>query len=677
MKRLSKSIWIIVCLCATVASAQWSQWRGQNRDGILTEFSAPAVWPKQLKKLWRVEVGGGDSSPIVNGRGVYTHTRQGEDEVVTALDLETGQVLWQNSYGPVPYMWPWHGAESRGQGPFSTPILHEGVVYTLGVTQALSAFNAETGQLLWRKDFKKHLGFGSSTSPIVEAGYCIVHVGEPKNGALTAFEARTGDVVWQWTEDGPSYASPICVEFEGTKQLVVLTRKYCIGISPTTGELFWKTPFEQVWDETIPTPIRYKDTLVLSAAETGTRAIRVRKDGGEWDTELVWHNSKIHMYTASFVLNGDLLYGFSMQRKGQFFCLDPQTGAVLWTSEGRQGESASIVSADEVLFCLTGDAELILIKPSVQGFEPIARYSVADSTTWTYPIILDKRILIKDASYLTFWSLEEADPVDTESEQITTVTPSEEPSLTRLETIVWEKDEAEMVLIPEGEFQMGSNTGDTDEKPVHTIHLDAFYIDKYEVTVAQYKQFIAATGHPEPTKCWDDPQYNQPNHPVVGVTWYDAMAYAEWAGKRLPTEAEWEKAARGGLTGKKYPWGDAAPEDDEQFRANYDFLGHVDGKTTFPVGSFPPNGYGLYDMAGNAWEWCLDEYQQNFYASSPRENPLAGEFLTDYKAITSARVIRGGCWENYDNLIRVSNRNREHPTRLYHQGFRCVAQPSR
>ena len=138
----------------------------------------------------------------------------------------------------------------------------------------------------------------------------------------------------------------------------------------------------------------------------------------------------------------------------------------------------------------------------------------------------------------------------------------------------------------------------------------------------------------------------------------------------------WEKAARGGLAGKKYPWGNSAPEDDEQHWANYDFLGASDEKTTFPVGSFPPNGYGLYDMAGNAWEWCLDEYQQDFYASSPSENPLAGEVLKSYKAITSERVIRGGSWENYDNLIRVSNRNREQPTQSYYLGFRCVAQSS-
>ena len=131
----------------------------------------------------------------------------------------------------------------------------------------------------------------------------------------------------------------------------------------------------------------------------------------------------------------------------------------------------------------------------------------------------------------------------------------------------------EMVLIPTGEFEMGSNDGDDDEKPVHTVFVDAFYIDIYEVTNAQYKKFVEATGHREPKgygfvdgevkddfEPWKSPDFNGDNQPVVCVSWHDAMAYAQWAGKRLPTEAEWEKAARGGLKGKRYPWGDEAPD---------------------------------------------------------------------------------------------------------------------
>jgi formylglycine-generating enzyme required for sulfatase activity len=237
-----------------------------------------------------------------------------------------------------------------------------------------------------------------------------------------------------------------------------------------------------------------------------------------------------------------------------------------------------------------------------------------------------------------------------------------------------------MVQIPAGEFIMGSDHGDSDERPIHTVYLDAFYIDKYEVANAQYRKFIEATGRPEP-KLWSDAAHNQPNQPVVGVTWYDAMAYAAWAGKRLPTEAEWEKAARGGLVGKKYPWGDEPPDAGGQYRANFDLeaaniLKGYSG--TLPVGSLSSNGYGLYDMAGNVWEWCLDEYREDFYASSPRDNPLAGDPMSalqaDYHTIKTKRVLRGGAWDAYDNLIRVSNRNQDYPDSFpYNVGFRCVS----
>jgi outer membrane protein assembly factor BamB len=440
MNKLPGSVWLTAWFCCSIAFADWSQWRGPNRDGVVSGFSAPANWPAQLKRVWRVEVGGGDASPVVGGKRVYAHTRQGEREVVTAVDLDNGRILWQDSYGDVFYMWPWHGAESRGKGPFSTPALYEGKLYTFGVTQTLSAYNAEAGELLWRKNFSKHLGFGTSTSPIVVDGYCIVHHGESNNGALTAFDAATGTVAWQWNEDGPSYASPILVELEGVRQIVAVTQKHCIGVSPTTGEVFWKIPFVHPWDENIVTPVRYGNLFILSAIEQGTRAIRVNKNTGGWSTEQVWHNPEISMYASSPVLSGDFLYGFTAHRKGQFFCLDARTGSTLWTSDGRQGEYASILSAGELLFCLTGDAELIIARQSAERFEPLARYSVADSPTWAHPVILDKNILIKDASTLTLWSLA------ADAAPAVALPTSEQPVLTTIDarrefkTITWEPD---------------------------------------------------------------------------------------------------------------------------------------------------------------------------------------------------------------------------------------------
>lgn len=173
-----------------------------------------------------------------------------------------------------------------------------------------------------------------------------------------------------------------------------------------------------------------------------------------------------------------------------------------------------------------------------------------------------------------------------------------------------EEVEVEFVAIPSGEFQMGSNDGYNDERPVHIVKVASFQMSKHLITNAQYRKFVEATGHRAP-KYWNDDRFNQPNQPVVGVSWHDAQAFCEWAGGKLPTEEEWEYAARGGLVGKKYPWGDEPPD---ETRANY---GMNVGNSS-PVGSYPPNGYGLYDMAGNVWEWCQDEYDPDAYKKKAR-----------------------------------------------------------
>ena len=245
----------------------------------------------------------------------------------------------------------------------------------------------------------------------------------------------------------------------------------------------------------------------------------------------------------------------------------------------------------------------------------------------------------------------------------------------------------EMVLIPAGKFQMGSvaPAADSDEKPVHTVSIDAFYIDKYQVTNAQYKQFVLANPRWQKNRIdsafhngnylkeWNGNDYpsGKANHPVVSVSWYGAMAYAQWAGKRLPTEAEWEYAARGGLIGKKYLWGDVI----DLRKANYGR--NVDDTT--PVDKYPPNGYGLYNMAGNVWEWCLDEYNPNFYASSPRQNPLSGAnsvdwVINNFRRVKTNRVLRGGSWGTESGSVRVTYRNHSlNPASTYlDTGFRCA-----
>ena len=245
-----------------------------------------------------------------------------------------------------------------------------------------------------------------------------------------------------------------------------------------------------------------------------------------------------------------------------------------------------------------------------------------------------------------------------------------------------------MVLIPAGEFQMGSNAPEAydDEQPVHTVYVDAFFMDKYEVTNLDYKEFVRANPHwgkdqidrrfddrtGRYLKHWNGNDYpgGEANRPVMWVSWYAAVAYAKWVEKRLPTEAEWEYAARGGLSGKVYPWGDVI----DSGKANY--ARNTGG--TAAVGEYPPNGYGLYDMTGNVSEWCLDEYNEDFYSSSPRKNPLSGAnsvdwVMNNFTDVKKLRVLRGGSWIDNPKRLRVAYRVKNAPALTGgYSGFRCA-----
>ncbi len=276
------------------------------------------------------------------------------------------------------------------------------------------------------------------------------------------------------------------------------------------------------------------------------------------------------------------------------------------------------------------------------------------------------------------------------------VVQTQEKPGTKLPKEIVGKDGAEMVLIPAGEFEMGTNSAEIPglvqwskkwysstqagwferETPRHTVYLDAFYMDKYEVTNASYKKFIDATGQKAPGY-WNDSKYNALDQPVVGVSWNNAKAYAEWAGKRLPTEAEWEKAARGGLVGRKFPWGDSDPDGiqcnfaDKNTNSDWSDKNMDDSyHYTAPVGSFPPSGYGLYDIAGNVWEWCADWYDENYYTESTKRSPTGSDSGI-------FRVLRGGSWVSDPNSLRAAYRGYDAPAdtgRLI--GFRCGASRS-
>lgn len=388
----------------------WPQWRGPKRDGAVASFSEPSAWPERLEQRWRTEVGLGYATPVLVGKRLYLFTRQGEEEVMQALDADTGKGLWRTAY---PASFSMVAATARhGAGPKSTPTFANGRLFTLGMTSIVTAFDANTGRQLWQtRPTSAQPQFHTAMSPLVDGDLVIVHVGGPGAAALTAFDMSRGTVRWSWDGDSPAYGSPIVVDLAGTRQVVTFTHQNLVGVSAKTGELLWRRPFTTPSNTTSQTPIVHKGMLIQAGRENGITAFRVLQRDGKWATEDVWATKDVSLHMTNGVVVDGVLYGLSHLNSGQYFALDLDTGAVLWKSEPRQATNAAMVSAGRTIFALEDDAELVVVKANRDRMDVIRRYEVADAETWAQPTISGSRIYVKDVSNLTLWTLPSATDV--------------------------------------------------------------------------------------------------------------------------------------------------------------------------------------------------------------------------------------------------------------------------
>jgi len=263
--------------------------------------------------------------------------------------------------------------------------------------------------VLWRQDFKARFketspGFGAAMSPIVDAGVLFAHIGGDGNGALVAFDINTSKPKWSWNADGPAYSSPVIATIGGTRQLVTQSQRNVIGLDAGTGQLLWKIPYVTGHEQNSVTPLFHGETLILSGLDNGVIAVKLIKGANGWRTERAWENQPASMYMSSGVLSGDVLFGFGHKNKGQFMAVDPRNGQTLWSSAPRQGENAAIVRQGDTLFLLKNDAELIVARANPKAFEPLKRYTVANSPTWAHPLVLDNGVVIKDKTTVALWT---------------------------------------------------------------------------------------------------------------------------------------------------------------------------------------------------------------------------------------------------------------------------------
>jgi len=414
MTRLRLTCLLVALFAIATGSAQksprdsWPQWRGPARTGVLTPDEAPATWPAELKKGWSVEVGEGYSSPVSGDGRVFVHARRDPDEVVSAIDLATGTVAWTQKYSAPMQKNPY--AKQMAKGPYSTPLVADGRVYTLGTTAIASAWNAATGALLWRRDFSSRIDTsklfcGTAMSPLLSKSGLIVQVGDDRGGTLVALDPATGKDRWTTAVPGPGYASPIEVTLGGVAHIVTMTTRSVIGVDSTNGKILWEFPFDDEWNENIVTPVAAASGVIVSGVRQGTRRLTIAQSGGTWSATEAWHTPDVAMYMSSPVLAAGTLFGHSSKRKGQFVALNADTGKILWATEGRNATSASVVAAGSHLVFLTTESQMIVTPVDAAAYREVRRYTVAPSTVYAQPIVLRDRVIVRDASNLTQWTL--------------------------------------------------------------------------------------------------------------------------------------------------------------------------------------------------------------------------------------------------------------------------------
>jgi outer membrane protein assembly factor BamB len=400
---------LVVLLAAGASAADWPQWRGPGRDGLVAGLAARAEWPASLKQAWRVGVGLGHSSPLVAGERVYAFTREGGEEVVQAVELATGKRIWRQGY-PAPYSVN-PAAASHGPGPKATAVLADGRLFTYGIGGILSAFDAASGRPLWRKDFAGQYRstsplYGSAASPVVDGGRVIANLGGNDDGALAAFDVATGAPRWSWKGDGPGYASPVLAEVGGVRQVITESQTQLVGLDAETGAFLWKIPFTTEWVQNAVTPIVRGDLIVYSGLDHPLKAVRLAREAGAWVAKPVWENAEVTNYMSTPVRAEGRIFGLSSRKKGQLFCLDEATGKTIWLSEGRQGDNAALIAGGGAVFVLSTEGELVVLAAAAPRFAPLRRYTVAPSATWAHPALLPGGVVVKDLDSLGYWKWE-------------------------------------------------------------------------------------------------------------------------------------------------------------------------------------------------------------------------------------------------------------------------------
>lgn len=406
--------WAVAAVgCACLASSPsarcegapgWPQWGGPSRDFKIDAPPLSTTWGEAgPKELWKRELGDGYSSIAAQGDRLFTMYRSGETEFSVALDAKTGKTLWKvEQASPFTQVMAQYGA-----GPHSTPLLADGMVFTIGANGVLHALKQDSGEVVWKHDLAKDFGVeirarGYSCNPITFEDLLIVPGGsfEKKGHGVLAFDRDSGSLRWKSGDFGPNYGSPLLIRFDGAPQLVNLTAEKIAGLHPRTGEVLWEFEHKNssavnasmpVWDG--------KDTIFVSSAyDSGSRALRLEKRDGKIVPRELWFGRKIRIHFGNAVRLDRHVYCSTGMGSAFFGCVDIYNGRVAWRKRGFA--RANVVAADGKLIVLDEDGNLAIATATPSEMTVHAQAQVAGSEAWAAPTLVGNTLFVRDRKHI-------------------------------------------------------------------------------------------------------------------------------------------------------------------------------------------------------------------------------------------------------------------------------------
>lgn len=413
----SFSLLMLMALASSV-KADWPQFRGPGRDGHSLDAQFPKTWPAEPPKpKWTADIGLGFSGAAVSRGRLFIHARNDEkgEERCLCLDANTGKQLWEVSYScrfkaPDP---------TAGKGPNATPSIDRDRVYFFGLGGMLTCAAFDSGKVLWQHDCEKEFWgvkkttngddawfppCGASASVLVDGQTVIVPVGGKKAGAVSGFDRETGKLLWSALEDRSSYASPLIASPGGVKQVVAFTGTRMVGLRHADRELLWDHAFPTRYEQTIITPVVWKDLVIFGGEVKPTVGVRLTADGTKVKKEIAWTSDDLKLYVSSPVVFRDHLIGFDF-RTGKLACLKLADGSVAWTSPSLGTKHVSLVLAGDVLLTLTLDGELRVAKVSTDDYTELAKWKVSEKNTYAHLAVVGNTLFVKGPQTLLCYEL--------------------------------------------------------------------------------------------------------------------------------------------------------------------------------------------------------------------------------------------------------------------------------